>query len=79
LWPSPQPIELMAVHFSFSAALFLGHGFGAIPAPGSFNDSALFGSSPKISEVAPRFFVPLRKSVALLWEQRPLAFQCPGT
>src|SRR5258708_25556741 len=24
-----------------------------------------------------RFFVSLRKSVASLWEQRPLAFQCP--
>jgi len=36
-----------------------------------------FGSSPKVSETSPRFFVPLRKSVASLWEQRPLAFQCP--
>lgn len=61
----------------FSDALFLGHGFGAIPAPGSFADSALFGSSRKIFGSAPRFFVPLRKSVGSLWEQRPLAFQCP--
>jgi len=36
-----------AVHFFFSATLFLGHGFGTIPAPGSFADSALFGSSQK--------------------------------
>jgi single-strand DNA-binding protein len=57
--------------------LFLAHGFGAIPAPGSFNDSALFGSSQKISEILPRFFAPLRKSVASLWEQRPLAFSVP--
>ena len=73
---SPHPNELIRYIFLLSAAMFLGHGFGAIPAPGSFADSALFGSSRKIFGSAPRFFVPLRKSVGSLWEQRPLAFQC---
>jgi len=52
---SPQTTELTRYILSVSAALFLGHGFGAIPAPGSFADSALFGSSQKISEHSPTF------------------------
>ncbi len=54
---------------SFSAGHFPGHCFGPIPAPGSFAASAF--------PVPPERHRSLPQSTRSLWEQRPLASECP--
>jgi len=56
-------------YIHLSAAHFLGHCFGLIPAPGSFAASAF--------PVPPEQPGSLPQSSRSLWEQKPLAFGCP--
>src|SRR6266849_563407 len=60
---------LSPVGGSFSAAHFPGHCFWPIPAPGSFAASAF--------PVPPERHRSLPQSTLSLWEQRPLASECP--
>src|SRR5260370_5326022 len=62
-------MSLSAVRLPFSATHFLGHGFGLIPAPGSFAASA-FTVPPEM-----RWVPPIKQPLAL--EAEALAFGCP--
>ncbi len=55
-----MPMSLSAVHLLFSATHFLGHGFGLIPAPGSFAASA-FTVPPEMMRWVP----PIKQPLAL--------------
>src|ERR1700722_12670273 len=60
------------------SAFSIGHGFGGIPAPGSFGSSAFPFPPKNLRERRRRFFVPLPKCRPSPWEQTPLAFECPN-
>jgi len=77
----PVPQKPPSTHLILSSSFrpfSLGHGFGGIPAPCSFGSSAFRFLSKTLRKRQPRLFVPLPKCRPSLWEQTPLAFECPN-
>jgi len=64
-----ESLSLIEVRCPFSAASFLGHRFGIIPAPGAIASSAF--------SVPPLTIGSLPECSRSSWEQYPLAFWCP--